>query len=130
MGANNNRLSPRQKMINLMYIVLTAMLALNVSSDVLDGFDTIKVCTAYRMPDGSITTDFPFSVGNNAEGAGIAEPIYEELPGWRTVLSSARSEEELPEAFRNYVAYIEQKLGVPVAVISVGPDREETIIRH
>ena len=101
-----------------------------MKSDVLDGFDTIKVCTAYRMPDGSITTDFPFSVGNNAEGAGIAEPIYEELPGWRTVLSSARSEEELPEAFRNYVAYIEQKLGVPVAVISVGPDREETIIRH
>lgn len=101
-----------------------------MKSDVLDGFDTIKVCTAYRMPDGSVTTDFPFSVGNNAEGAGIAEPIYEELPGWRTVLSSARSEEELPEAFRNYVAYIEQKLGVPVAVISVGPDREETIIRH
>lgn len=100
-----------------------------MKSDVLDGFDTIKVATAYRMPDGTVTSDFPYSVGDNAEGAGIAEPIYDELPGWKTDLSNARAEEELPEAFRNYVAYIEKQVGVPVAVISVGPDREETIIR-
>ena len=97
--------------------------------DVLDGFDTIKVCTAYRMPDGTVTTDFPYSVGDNAEGAGIVEPIYEELPGWKTDLSKARTEAELPQAFRDYIAFIEEKVGVPVAVISVGPDREETIIR-
>ena len=100
-----------------------------MKSDVLDGFDTIKVATAYCMPDGTVTSDFPYSVGDNAEGAGIAEPIYDELPGWKTDLSKARSEAELPEAFRNYVAYIEKQVGVPVAVISVGPDREETIIR-
>ncbi len=55
-----------------------------MKSDVLDGFDTIKVATAYRMPDGTVTSDFPYSVGDNAEGAGIAEPIYDELPGWKT----------------------------------------------
>lgn len=101
-----------------------------MKSDVLDGFDTIKVATAYRMPDGMVTSDFPYSVGDNAEGAGIAEPVYDELPGWKTDLSKARTEAELPEAFRNYVAYIEKQVGVPVAVISVGPDREETIIRN
>ena len=100
-----------------------------MKSDVLDGFDTIKVGTAYRMPDGTVTTDFPYSVGDNAEGAGIVEPIYEELPGWKTDLSKARTEAELPQAFRDYIAFIEEKVGVPVAVISVGPDREETIIR-
>ena len=100
-----------------------------MKSDVLDGFDTIKVCTAYRMPDGTVTTDFPYSVGDNAEGAGIVEPIYEDLPGWKTDLSKARTEAELPQAFRDYIAFIEEKVGVPVAVISVGPDREETIIR-
>ena len=100
-----------------------------MKSDVLDGFDTIKVCTAYRMPDGTVTTDFPYSVGDNAEGAGIVEPIYEELPGWKTDLSKDRTEAELPQAFRDYIAFIEEKVGVPVAVISVGPDREETIIR-
>lgn len=100
-----------------------------MKSDVLDGFDTIKVCTAYRMPDGTVTTDFPYSIGDNAEGAGIAEAIYEEMPGWKTDLSKARSEEELPQAFRDYVAYIEKQVGVPVALISVGPDRSETIIR-
>lgn len=100
-----------------------------MKSDVLDGFDTIKVCTAYRMPDGTVTTDFPYSVGDNAEGAGIVEPIYEELPGWKTDLSKARTEAELPQAFRDYIAFIDEKVGVPVAVISVGPDREETIIR-
>ena len=100
-----------------------------MKSDVLDGFDTIKVCTAYRMPDGTVTTDFPYSVGDNAEGAGIVEPIYEELPGWKTDLSKARTEAELPQAFRDYIAFIEEKVGVPVAVISVGPDREEAIIR-
>lgn len=101
-----------------------------MKSDVLDGFDTIRVCTTYRMPDGTVTSDFPYSVGDNAEGRGIAEPIYDELPGWKTDLTAVRSEEALPQAFRDYVAYIEKNVGVPVAVISVGPDREATIVRE
>ena len=100
-----------------------------MKSDVLDTFDTIKVCTAYRLPDGTVTTDCPYCVGHNAEGKADVEPIYEELPGWLTDISAARRESELPQAFRDYIAYIEKHVGVPVTIISVGPDREETIVR-
>ena len=100
-----------------------------MKSDVLDTFDQIKVCTAYRLPDGTVTSDFPFCVGRNAAGVADVEPIYETLPGWLTDISAARKEEELPQKFRDYISYIEEKVGVPVAIISVGPDREETIVR-
>ncbi len=100
-----------------------------MKSDVLDTFDTIKVCTAYRLPDGTVTSDFPYCVGHNAEGKADVEPIYDELPGWLTDISAARRESELPQAFRDYIAYIEKHVGVPVSIISVGPDREETIVR-
>lgn len=99
-----------------------------MKSDVLDGFDTIKVATEYRLPDGTVTRDFPFSIGENAEGAGTCTPIYREFPGWKTELKNIRKHEDLPEAFSSYVKFIESELGVPVTVISVGPDREETIM--
>lgn len=101
-----------------------------MKSDVLDTFETIKVCTSYRLPDGSVTSDFPYCVGHNAEGKADVEPIYDELPGWLTDISAARRESELPQAFRDYIAYIEKHVGVPVTIISVGPDREETIVRR
>lgn len=101
-----------------------------MKSDVLDTFETIKVCTAYRLPDGSVTKDFPYCVGHNAEGKADVEPVYDELPGWLTDISAARRESELPQAFRDYIAYIEKHVGVPVTIISVGPDREETIVRR
>ena len=100
-----------------------------MKSDVLDGFDTIKVATAYRLPDGTVTRDFPFSIGDNAEGAGCMTPVYEEFKGWKTSLAAKRSYDELPEAFKDYVAFIESEVGVPVTIISVGPDRTETIVR-
>ncbi len=96
-----------------------------MKSDVLDTFPTIKACTAYRLPDGSTTRDFPFDI---SESAGI-EPVYENITGWMTDLSKAKSEEELPEAFTDYIAFVERQLGVPVVILSVGPDREQTIIR-
>ncbi len=95
-----------------------------MKSDVLDDFKTIKACTAYKI-DGKITRRFPFE----ADAVEI-EPVFEELPGWETSLGSARSEEELPENFRRYVAFIEDALGVPVVILSVGPDRTQTIIRN
>ena len=100
-----------------------------MKSDVLDDFDEIKVCTAYRLPDGTVTRDFPYSIGENAEGAGTAEPLYEAFPGWKTSLKECRKESELPAAFAEYVRFIEKEVGVPVTIISVGPNREETIIR-
>lgn len=101
-----------------------------MKSDVLDGFDKIKVATAYRLPDGTVTRDFPYSIGDNAEGAGTMTPIYEEFEGWKTSLADKRSYDELPESFKDYVAFIETEVGVPVTIISVGPDRTETIFRN
>ena len=93
-----------------------------MKSDVLDTFETIKACVAYRI-NGEETTRFPF----DATGA---EPIYAELPGWRTDLSRMKSEDEFPEEFNAYLTFLEESLGVPVKIVSVGPDREQTIIRY
>lgn len=100
-----------------------------MKSDVLDGFDTIKVATSYRLPDGSETRDFPYSIGDNAEGSGSMTPVYQEFKGWKTSLADKRTFDELPETFKDYVAFIESEVGVPVTIISVGPDRTETIFK-
>lgn len=93
-----------------------------MKSDVLDGFSTIKVCDAYRV-NGQETRDFPFSI------EGDIEPIYTELAGWNTPLSDVTREEQFPPAFASYIAFLEEKLGVPITVVSLGPDRTQTIIR-
>ena len=92
-----------------------------MKSDVLDGFDTIKACVAYTK-DGQTTTDMPY----DTEGW---QPVYEELPGWKTALTDIRSEADFPTAFKAYVDYLEQQLQLPIRIISVGPDREATIVR-
>lgn len=93
-----------------------------MKSDVLDTFDTIKACVAYKI-DGKERTDFPFDI---EEGV---TPIYKELTGWKTDMTKMRSEDEFPKAFNDYVAFIEKELNVPVRIISIGPDREQTIMR-
>ncbi|RLC56248.1 MAG: adenylosuccinate synthase [Chloroflexi bacterium] len=90
--------------------------------DVLDQFDTIKVCTAYRIGSRIVET-MPASGHDLAR----AEPIYEELPGWRSETAGIRRFEDLPEAAQGYVKFIEAKLGVPLSLISVGPEREQAI---
>ena len=93
-----------------------------MKSDVLDDFDTIKVSNEYRV-NGEVTKDFPFSVEANVE------PVYTEMEGWKTDMTGITSEAEFPAAFKNYIAYIERELGVPVTIVSVGPDRAQTIVR-
>ncbi|MCF0181931.1 MAG: adenylosuccinate synthase [Muribaculaceae bacterium] len=93
-----------------------------MKSDVLDGFDTIKACDAYEI-DGHITRDFPYSVEE-----GIT-PIYTEIKGWKTPMSHLTSENQFPQEFKDYIAFLEEKLAVPITIVSVGPDREQTIIR-
>ena len=95
---------------------------LMMKSDVLDTFPVIKACTAYRV-NGVETRDFPFSIDENVE------PVYEEFPGWQQDLTHCTKEEELPEAFINYVNFLERELQTPIRIISVGPDREATIWR-
>lgn len=94
-----------------------------MKSDVMNDFDTIKVAVAYEI-GGRQTTEFPFSV----EGVEI-NPVYREFKGWKSDIRGVRRYEEFPEAFRRYVEFIEEETGVPVKIISVGPDREETIVR-
>lgn len=92
-----------------------------MKGDVLDDFDTIKVCTAYTK-DGETVTEMPY----DTEGW---KPVYEELPGWKTALTGLRAESEFPKAFSDYIAYIEKATETPIKIVSVGPDREATIIR-
>lgn len=94
-----------------------------MKSDVLDTFDTVKACVAYRI-DGIETEDFPFDI---CEGV---EPVYVELPGWKTDLTRMTSEDEFPEEFNAYISFLEDELGVPIKIVSVGPDREQTIFRY
>ncbi len=94
-----------------------------MKSDVLDTLPVIKACTAYRV-NGVETRDFPYDLT-----AAEIEPVYTELPGWQTDISGVRCEEDLPVEFRNYIRFLEEELGVPIAILSVGPDRSQTIIR-
>jgi adenylosuccinate synthase len=92
--------------------------------DVLSGFDELKVCTGYEI-EGRRSAVFP----NSAYVLRGAVPIYESLPSWREDISKCRSFDELPEAARNYVGFIEKSTGVRVGLIGVGPGREDTIFR-
>lgn len=94
-----------------------------MKSDVLDDFDTIKACTAYRIGDTE-TTEFPYSIQD-----GTIEPIYKELPGWKTDMTNIRDEDEFPKAFTDYIHFLERELGTPITIVSIGPDREQTIVR-
>ncbi|NMA73557.1 MAG: adenylosuccinate synthase [Bacteroidales bacterium] len=93
-----------------------------MKSDVLDTFDSIKACVAYKI-NGEVIDYFPYSIENDVE------PIYEELKGWKMDMTKVKSEDEFPEEFNSYLSYLEEKLGVEIAIVSVGPDREQTIIR-
>jgi adenylosuccinate synthase len=94
-----------------------------MKSDVLDGFDTIKACTSYNI-NGSETREFPYNIENDS-----IQPIYTELPGWKTDMTSIKNESELPATFMDYVAFLERELEVPIVILSVGPDRAQTIVR-
>ena len=93
-----------------------------MKSDVMNDFDTIRVATAYEI-GGRTTSEFPYEI------TGDLRPVYTEFGGWKCDLRRYGSYEEFPEAFKRYVEFIERQTGVPVKIISVGPDRGETIVR-
>jgi adenylosuccinate synthase len=92
--------------------------------DVLGGLDELRICSAYEI-DGERTTQFPSQIDDLSK----AVPVYETLPGWREDLTAARDEASLPANARRYVERIGELLGRPVSIISVGPDRAQTIFR-
>ena len=91
-----------------------------MKSDVLDGFDTIKACDSYKV-NGVETRDFPYSIDEGIE------PIYTELKGWNTDMTGITSQDQFPKEFNDYIAFLEEKLQVPITIVSVGPDRTQTI---
>ncbi|MBQ7998509.1 MAG: adenylosuccinate synthase [Bacteroidales bacterium] len=93
-----------------------------MKADVLDTFDTIKVATSY-MVNGKETQQVPYDV--YAE----VTPVYTEFKGWKKDLTKVKSEDELPVEFKEYIKFIEDTLQVPIKIISLGPDREQTIVR-
>ena len=92
-----------------------------MKSDVLSGFDTIKICTAYRYK-GTVIDHLPYSLDED-----LIEPIYEEHPGWQEDITKLENFDEAPEQLKSYVDYLQKTLGVPIAIVSVGPDRKQTI---
>ena len=92
--------------------------------DVLGGLDELRICTAYEI-DGRRTTQFPSQIGDLER----AVPVYETLPGWGEELDAVRREGDLPAAARRYVDRIAELVGRPVTIVSIGPDRAQTIIR-
>ena len=94
-----------------------------MKADVLDTIDTIKVAVAYEV-DGKVTDRIPYDT--------YAEitPVYKDFKGWKRDLTKVTAEEDLPFEFMNYVRFIEKEIGIPIKIISLGPDREQTIIRE
>ena len=93
-----------------------------MKSDILNDLDTIKVAVGYKQ-DGKVIDWFPY------DGAENIEPVYKEFKGWKSDICGIRDYESLPQEFKDYVAFIEKETGVNVRIISVGPDREATIVR-
>ena len=92
-----------------------------MKSDVLDSFENIKACVAYELPDSTETKDFPYEIDN-------VKPIYKDFPGWKKDMTKCKSQDEFPQEFQDYVAFLENYLETRIGIISVGPDREQTIV--
>ena len=95
-----------------------------MKADVLNIFEEIDVCTAYQLPDGTITEQLPYDMTDT-----IVTPVYETLKGWYCSLKGFRKFEELPTELSAYIAFLEEKLELPINFISTGPDRDECVLR-
>ncbi len=94
-----------------------------MKADILSIFDSIKICTHYEI-DGHKVTEFPYDVNDV-----VLVPIYIEMAGWKEDLTKLRRYEDAPQELKNYVLYLEKELNVPITLVSVGPDREQTLLK-
>lgn len=95
-----------------------------MKADVLNIFEEIQVCTHYQLKDGSVVDKLTFEISDIE-----ATPIYKTLPGWNCGLDEVRSYDDFPAELKGYVSYLENELQVPIRLVSVGPDRMQTILR-
>jgi adenylosuccinate synthase len=96
-----------------------------MKADVLDGFDEIKVCTNYKLKDGSLTDALPFDMCNDD-----FTPVYQSFKGWKTDITKLKEFKSLPEELTEYIAFIEKEVGIPINIVSVGPNRSQTLFRN
>jgi adenylosuccinate synthase len=97
---------------------------LMMKADVLNSFEEISVCTHYKLPSGKLIDCLPYDMNDE-----VMEPVYKTLKGWNCDLSKVKNLEELPEALFNYISFLETELEVPITILSIGPDRTQTIVR-
>lgn len=95
-----------------------------MKADVLNIFEEIKICTHYELPDGSKVDRLTYELNDDE-----VKPVYKTVPGWFTSLAEVNEYEKFPKELRNYVDLLEKELGVPIKMVSVGPDRKQTILR-
>ena len=95
-----------------------------MKADVLNVFKSIKICTHYKLENGTVTDNIPYEIVHEK-----ITPIYREVPGWHCSLDQISSG-NMPIELRNYVELLERELDVPVILISTGPDRTQTIFRN
>lgn len=94
-----------------------------MKADVLDQFDTIKICTGYKI-DGEVVTHMPYDMCSK-----LPEPVYTEMKGWNKDLTGVTAEAEFPQELRDYIKFIEDYMRLPITIVSLGPDRKQTIVR-
>ena len=93
-----------------------------MKSDVLDTFPVVKACVGYKLPNGEETQELPYEIDG-------VEPIYKEFKGWNTDMTKMTSEDQFPAEFKAYIQFLEEFLETPTKVVSIGPDRDQTIVR-
>ena len=94
-----------------------------MKADVLSGIGNLKICTAYKY-NGEVIDHLPYKLQDD-----LIEPIFTEVAGWDEDLMQMTSEDEFPQTFKSYIAFVEKEVGVPITLVSVGPDRAQTILR-
>ncbi len=95
-----------------------------MKADVLNNFEQIRVCTHYELPDGTTTSEIPYDLCQTD-----VKPIYKTFEGWKCEIAAGVSFAELPQALHDYIAFIEQYMEIPITLVSLGPDRTQTVVR-
>jgi adenylosuccinate synthase len=109
-------------LVGLKYSVMLNGVAelIMMKTDVLDQFTTLRICVGYEI-DGIETETFPHELTDNVK------PVYIDLPGWKTDITHLKSQDEFPEELNNYISFIEEEVGLPITIVSVGANRNQTI---